>query len=403
MIKVAATCFFLLLFQNMYAQPFVLNGIIKEKDTGYVMLRFRDTSNQPHVEIATINRGKFQLRGTLNGIADAILATDSNSILKNKKYYRYLYIEPGVIEISFKDGEINNAEYNGIRSQKEYDALEKNKSDDNKNFKCQDSLISLIKVSLKNGSIDPKIAEEKLNEIGKVRKTIAIKIMNKEIAFIKKNPKSYVCLTLIKDLVSYIPNDSIDALYLSLSAKVKGSTLDYVFLDYYLRYRKATSAEYPFDKLVIGGVAPVFSINKDNDSQTLLNFKGKAVVLEFWGLDCLPCLRQNPLLEEIRKKYDKDKLVMIGINGSQESERRELISYIQKNKLSEWIHVSMSDEVREKNSLVFKGDFSNYSGLGVPRTVLIDKSGVIIYKNYGYSLEEIKKLKTEIDKLEEKN
>lgn len=405
MIKIAITYFLLLLFQNIYAQPFILNGTIKEKDTGYVILRFRDISNQLRVEIAAINRGKFQFRGIINGIADAILATDSNSILKNKQHYRYLYIESGVMNISFKDGEIRDAEYTGIRSQKEYDVLEESKSEDNKKLKYQDSLLSSIRVLLKNGSIEPKVAEQKLNEIGKGRETIAAEIMNKEISFIKKNPKSYVCLTLIKDLVAYIPNDSIDALYLSISAKVKGSSLDYVFLEYYSRYRKATSAEYPFDKLVINGVAPSFFIYKyiNNDSLNLLNFKGKAVLLEFWGLDCLPCLRQNPLLEEIRKKYDKDKLVIIGINQSQELKMPELISYIQKNKLSEWLHVATDKTVKPGRNLINNGSFENYSGLGVPRTVLIDKKGKVIYINHGYSPEDIQKLKSFLDKAVNEN
>jgi hypothetical protein len=63
----------------------------------------------------------------------------------------------------------------------------------------------------------------------------------------------------------------------------------------------------------------------------------------------------------------------------------------------------MDNEVKSISNLIYKGDFNNYAGLGVPRTVVIDKNGKIAYKNYGYSIEEMQKLKLLIDKLVNEN
>jgi hypothetical protein len=52
----------------------------------------------------------------------------------------------------------------------------------------------------------------------------------------------------------------------------------------------------------------------------------------------------------------------------------------------------------QKQGMFRGGDFSNYTGLGVPRTIVIDGKGTIIYKNIGYSEEDIKILMTVIEK-----
>ncbi|MEQ1796950.1 MAG: hypothetical protein ABL872_03300, partial [Lacibacter sp.] len=87
------------------------------------------------------------------------------------------------------------------------------------------------------------------------------------------------------------------------------------------------------------------------------------------------------------------------VNNNNIKEVPLLISYINKNKLGEWVHVFTSNDVQRIDSLIFKGDFANYEGLAVPRTVLIDKTGKIRYKNYGYSAEELQKLEEIIEKL----
>lgn len=75
----------------------------------------------------------------------------------------------------------------------------------------------------------------------------------------------------------------------------------------------------------------------------------------------------------------------------------ELVAYIQKNKFNEWYHATLNSMVKQNENLFMQADFSKYVGLGVPRTVVIDRKGNLIYKHADYSPEEMKRLEAVID------
>lgn len=176
--------------------------------------------------------------------------------------------------------------------------------------------------------------------------------------------------------------------------------MDYKFIDYYTRVQKAFSKEYNFDKLKEGDLAPSFTIKRTTVENELSEnyFKRKILLIEFWGLYCVPCLKVNPKIEEIRDKYKND-VQVIAVNNNGQKEYNQLFSYINKNKLQNWLHVFTNNEIQLKSDLIFKGDFSNYEGLTVPRTILIDKSGKVVYKKNGYSNDGLNELEYLIERL----
>ena len=384
----------LCLIGKAFAQPFVLTGKVIGNDTGYIVLQYKNESNEKITEVCKIVNGSFVFKGNLNAISDAILATDSNYIHKNKKYYRYLYIEPGNSSISFNNGSINAAIYHNLRTQSEYDILIKSKSKEIEDLRYQDSLLQVTEIKIRNGTISPNNGEDQLKKISNNRKVIYTQMAEKELDFIKQKPDSYVCLTLIKDFVGQLSINTIDSLYNSISQKIKGSSLDLIFLEYYKRYRAAISEVYPFDKLVLNQKAPDFLIYQKvyKDPLTLQHFEGKIVLLEFWGLNCLPCLRKNPLIENIRKRYSGNQFKVIGITSDKQSTIGAVNKYIKKNQFTKWLHVAIDSTIKKEIGFVNRGDFSNYKGLGIPRTVLINKKGEIIYTSYGFSDNESEEL-----------
>jgi thiol-disulfide isomerase/thioredoxin len=53
------------------------------------------------------------------------------------------------------------------------------------------------------------------------------------------------------------------------------------------------------------------------DSSTILNleaYKGKVVYLDFWASWCVPCRKSFPWMNAMQAKYEKDGLVVIGVN-----------------------------------------------------------------------------------------
>jgi thiol-disulfide isomerase/thioredoxin len=400
------TCFKLLqlgvllfLHHDISAQSFTLNGTIKGNDTGTVVLHYRNESNKTCSETASIINGKFQFNGTVAGADFALLDTDTNYTKADNKYATVFFIEPGVINMSFDYGYIGNAKITGSKVQKENDLYNEYRNIDIKMIKEISSSVDSIRTLLKNNEITSENDEEKLKELQIRSAPVRQSLREKDIQYIRSNAKSYVSLKLLKFLVAQIPNDSIDVFYSKLSDEVKNSSLAYGFVEYYSNYKKAIGEEYPFDKLKINKPAPAFTLfNESTDSFTLDFFKGTVVLLDFWELTCLPCLKANPLIEELLKQYGENEIKIISISGTAAQELETLKTYITKNNFLKWIHVSSSSDWKPFDKTVLNGKFQNYYGLGVPRSVVIDKTGKLAYKSWGYSPEEFKELASAIDK-----
>jgi cytochrome c biogenesis protein CcmG, thiol:disulfide interchange protein DsbE len=83
-------------------------------------------------------------------------------------------------------------------------------------------------------------------------------------------------------------------------------------LAFFPRFKGSTSA-------LEGKVAPDMSfstlVNGSADSpHQLSGYKGHPVVLDFWATWCGPCTMQAPILDRIAKRYEKQGLVVLGVN-----------------------------------------------------------------------------------------
>ena len=387
--------FFLCKFGN--AQSFTLNGTIEGKHNGYVILHYINAKNQNCSDTTSVIHGKFKFNGTVNGADYAVLDTDTNYISGDNTNGWMFFIEPGVITIAFNYGDYGSIRITGSKVQEELDAFHKSKSNEIRELKRFSASVDSIRSLLKNGSIDPQIASNQIKDLNKKYAPSRLSYIKKDLSYIEKHPDSYLSLFLLKYSTVQMSTDSVDMFYSNLSDRIKGSSLDFGFLDFYSKYKKAIGEEYPFDKIRINETAPVFSVYNESDTINLNTFKDRVLLLEFWELTCLPCLQANPQLENIRKK-NSQKFKIIGITTTSLKEMPKMISYINKNNIPDWIHVSLNVKDLEENDKVFGGQFDNYKSLGVPKSVLIDKSGKVIYKNFGYSSEEIQKLELLINK-----
>lgn len=65
---------------------------------------------------------------------------------------------------------------------------------------------------------------------------------------------------------------------------------------------------------VQGVPAPDFTLMAlDGSSVRLSDFRGKAVLLNFWATWCPPCKVEMPWFEDLQKQYGKDGLVVLGV------------------------------------------------------------------------------------------
>ncbi|WP_379129083.1 redoxin domain-containing protein [Paenibacillus sp. sgz500958] len=64
-----------------------------------------------------------------------------------------------------------------------------------------------------------------------------------------------------------------------------------------------------------GSKAPSFELmGLDGQNHTLSEYKGKAIVLNFWGSWCTPCVKEMPALQAQWEKWRDKGVVVVGIN-----------------------------------------------------------------------------------------
>jgi thiol-disulfide isomerase/thioredoxin len=65
---------------------------------------------------------------------------------------------------------------------------------------------------------------------------------------------------------------------------------------------------------VSGHMAPDFGLESlDGKTVHLSDFRGKAVLLNFWAIWCQPCKIEMPWFEQLQKQYAPDGLQVIGV------------------------------------------------------------------------------------------
>jgi thiol-disulfide isomerase/thioredoxin len=112
-------------------------------------------------------------------------------------------------------------------------------------------------------------------------------------------------------------------------------------------------------------------------------FKGKYVLLDFWGSWCNPCIKAIPELAELYKN-NQDKLHIISIAYDRRQDLNKLKSLITEKGL---IWSNVWDEA-SKRELVNRFGITSF-----PTFILVDPNGKIVFKNDGkYTLTDLKKL-----------
>jgi thiol-disulfide isomerase/thioredoxin len=126
-----------------------------------------------------------------------------------------------------------------------------------------------------------------------------------------------------------------------------------------------------------GAVAPDFSLKAlDGQEVALSGFRGKYVLLDFWGSWCGPCRESSPMLVSLYKSL-KEKganIEFIGIACSEQDDA-DWTTAIENDNLA-WIH--LNDSHSEKGKSIQK----QYAIFAVPTTVLISPEGAIVYKEH---------------------
>ncbi len=79
--------------------------------------------------------------------------------------------------------------------------------------------------------------------------------------------------------------------------------------------REHQSKDYKRTELAVGRELPDFSfVDLDGKKRKFSEFRGKYVLLDFWGFWCPPCMRELPYLREAYKRFQSRNFEIVGMN-----------------------------------------------------------------------------------------
>jgi RNA polymerase sigma factor (sigma-70 family) len=114
----------------------------------------------------------------------------------------------------------------------------------------------------------------------------------------------------------------------------------------------------------------------DGKSRSLVDYRGKVVFLDFWGIWCGACLNEMPNLERLKQKYEPRGVVFLSIHTpGEEIEKIHRFLDLKKSSL-----VSALDEHRRQPENSYNGVTADRYGVrGYPTLVLIDRQGNLAF------------------------
>jgi thiol-disulfide isomerase/thioredoxin len=196
------------------------------------------------------------------------------------------------------------------------------------------------------------------------------------------DPLTHLPIKIVSSLISL--NRKQVQIFILSKVKINDSPIPNIDNKNYLSlYSLKIQAEKPIESLV-GNKCSDFTLNSFSGNKVSLStFKGKVILLDFWETWCGPCVKSMPAVEDLFKRYNKKGLIILGIMSEEKS--LESAKLLVKNKGLTFPDLVGNNDVEKM-----------YNVTGVPKYILIDEEGKIIYESsngYEESLEKALKEK----------
>ena len=179
---------------------------------------------------------------------------------------------------------------------------------------------------------------------------------------------------ILTDLASGLMRISAQFGTLSTSTKIPLDTGESELVILRLRDASVPSLDQPERKpaLAVGTAVPEWTILEwtDGKDRKLSDFRGKVVVLDFWGVWCGPCIHAIPAMKELHDRYRDRDVVFLGIHTA--GTDMTLVTRLLKQQ--EWETVVGLDAGDE---IVTGETVQRYAIQGYPSVIVVNRNGTV--------------------------
>lgn len=349
--------------QSIKGKSFILDGMVYNRDTGYIILRFTNSSGKWIRDTTTLQNGKFQFEGEISEPVWANIYGYKKIIDFEYVNYTDIFIEPGIQKIELIENAYADAKMDGSYTQKEFDTLNMHMNSIKVKYKNIHQQLVVAK-NLYKAAIaqkEKKFALQKEVELIEQLQPESAEIRREVISFILRHPNSYVSPFFLYTPARELPVDSAKSLFYSLTPRIQNSIIGKDIADLFRQKEQNTIGKIPYS-------FNAQDINGKNVS--LLNFKGKYVYIDFWASWCAPCRVQIPHIKRLFEQYNSMGLEIITISIDKDSVAWKVA--VVKEQIGSW-----------HNILVIKEIEDNYENVNnpIPSGMLIDHDGKIVWKS----------------------
>lgn len=338
----------LLLVQKITAQHYHISGkVIGLKDSTMILLR--NVERNLPFDTTYVMNGKFSFKGQVpNNETETFF-------IRTTPYKNYLsqrfFVENTRVKVVLNAEEEPRVSVSGGTFQTQANA-----------YKAYVSAPMEEKEVIRN-KIRKEEDMEKRNKLLTERSAWSDSVVDYQHRYIKMHPDENYTAYLINELRINLKNEEVQQYYDDLNEQVKQSKYGKILANYLKKSVDFTKGTPIVD-------FTLKDINGNNVS--LSSFKGKYVLLDFWGSWCGSCRSKYPMYSKIYEKYKDQGFEIVGVSLDRYEDKWKRA--VEKDKLK-WVNLI--------DPTGFLGDVAvTYKIFTVPISYLIDPEGKVVQKMY---------------------
>lgn len=341
---------------------YVLKGkITKQKGPLRVYLT-QAINDKLIVDSADAHDGEFRITGMVDGPVRAMLIFSHNG-----QYMDLMRLRPGSDSKLFflEKGDTKVTTQEDVSKARIISPTNEQEAEYNEALAKIDKSITQINKTYLKASPKELADQNFLQKIGQ-RYALAMEARKMmQYKFITEHPTSFLSLTALKELTNaQLEPDQIEPLFQQLTRDIRNSAEGKAFQAEITKVRN----------LDVGSPAPDFEVPDMNGKPVRLSdFKGKTVLLDFWGSWYAPSRKAHEYIREAYREFKDKNFTVISIALDPPADRPYLEKAIQEDSL---IWTNLSDPTKDKNNAA-----KAYGVKVIPQNYLIDSTGMIINKD----------------------
>ncbi len=312
-----------------------------------------------------VTNNKFIIKDTVKGyhlvtfstrIKTLTKTTNSGGYYPVKSAYLNLLIYPGAtINVSGKVSDFMEAYPSGDAINDDLAKLHKEVFP-----VINESINYLVRSTYEKDTILIKELQKKADSVGDIASRI-------KKNFVENNPSSIAAIYYLSDIMmrSQLSDEEAIKIFNKVDKK----------LDKISFYKDVKKRIEGINATKAGQMVPEIKTisTVDGDEFDLTSYRGKYVMIDFWGTWCGPCVGEMPKVSEYAKKY-KDKLEILGVNSG--DSKKKMTDFLEKNNYK-WQQI-LNVRGESADNFVLK-----FNVTGFPTKFIIDPEGKIVKKYVG--------------------